>query len=125
MRTLIRCVLVLAAAGGFGATGARAQTPEVRGGNVAVIPAGGVHVYTEYFHKGEVVTVAVSGDGDTDLDLYVFGPRNPYVPLAADEDDTDDCVVRFRAPANGSYTLKVVNRGRLGNRYAIALGVDR
>jgi hypothetical protein len=75
--------------------------------------------YTRYFMAGEMVTMAVSGDGDTNLDLYVKCPCANVI--ARDDDPTDDCVVRFRAPESGTYTILVVNRGSLSNLYTIAV----
>ncbi len=80
----------------------------------------GTDTYTRYFVAGELVTVALSGDGDTDLDLYVKGPGGNVI--ARDDDATDDCLVLFRAPVSGFYTILVVNRGPLSNVYTI--GVD-
>jgi hypothetical protein len=66
------------------------------------------------------VTVAVSGDGSTNLDLYVRGPHEQIV--ARDDGPSDDCVVLFRAPETGYYTIQVANRGGWSNTYGI--GVD-
>jgi hypothetical protein len=79
----------------------------------------GTDIYTRYFVAGDVVSVAVSGDGDTDLDLYVKGSGGNVIAL--DDDPTDDCLVQFRVPVSGFYTILVVNRGLLSNSYAIAV----
>jgi hypothetical protein len=64
-----------------------------------------------------VAIVTVQGDGDTDLDLYVydeFGNR-----VAADEGPTDHCSVIWTPRWTGTFTIKVVNRGALSNRYRL------
>jgi hypothetical protein len=75
--------------------------------------------YSRYFAAGEVVTVAVRGDGDTDLDLYIKCPCGNVI--ARDDDPTDYCVVQFRAPESGTYKILVVNRGPMSNVYSIAV----
>jgi hypothetical protein len=118
MRRIIMSAVVgaLLAAGGFG-TGAVAEGSEVQR---QLVPGGTTHTYTRYFRAGERVTVAVSGDGDTDLDLYVRCPQHNTV-VARDDDALDDCVVVFRAPESGLYRIQVVNRGFVSNAYGILI----
>jgi hypothetical protein len=109
-------VLVTAAFGGL--TGAA----WAGGLNIERVKAGGTDVYTRYFLAGEVIRVGVSGNGFTDLDLYVYCPCKNKKLIARDEDETDDCLVSVRAPESGFYTIKVVNRSSLlSNVYAIAV----
>jgi hypothetical protein len=84
----------------------------------SVIRPGGVDEYKVVFRAGELASVAVIGDGDTDLDLYVYDENGNLV--VADEDGTDDCLVRWTPRWTGKYTIHVVNRGRLANGYGIA-----
>jgi hypothetical protein len=72
-------------------------------------------IYTYRFTAGELVTIAVSGDGDTDLDLVIETPGGRVI--ASDLDSTDDCRVTFRAPYSGRYRIKVKNLGGVYNRY--------
>jgi hypothetical protein len=74
--------------------------------------------FTVSFYGGETGRVAVSGDGDTDLDLYVYDALGNLI--AADEDETDDCVVSWVPRWTGSFTIKVVNRGDVYNDFVIA-----
>jgi hypothetical protein len=62
--------------------------------------------------------ILVSGDGDTDLDLYLYDPSGNLV--AADEDYGDDCRIYGRADRPGTYTVVVRNRGNVYNRFEIA-----
>jgi hypothetical protein len=65
---------------------------------------------------GYTYAVVVNGDGDTDLDLFV---NDVYGSLGIDDDRTDYCVVRFRARTTGYIDIRVVNLGRVYNRYVI------
>lgn len=67
--------------------------------------------YTDYilFRGGEVAEVVVEGDGDCDLDLYVYNPDGDLV--AKDDDNTDYCVVRWTPNYTKSYRIVVKNRG--------------
>jgi hypothetical protein len=87
--------------------------------NRTTVPPYGTDTYTRYFVAGEVVTVGVVGDGDTDLDLHVKGPWNDVI--ARDDNPTDRCLVQFRATESGFYTILVINRGSLSNVYTIAV----
>lgn len=75
-------------------------------------------VYHMTFVGREWEVLAVSGDGSTDIDLYVYDENNNLV--AKDDDNSDDCLVRFIPRWTGNFTIKVVNRGRYANRYTLA-----
>ena len=77
-------------------------------------------IYTYRFTEDEVVTIAVAGDGDTDLDLVIENMAG--VEVASDVDATDDCRVTFRAPYSGRYRIKVKNLGGVYNRYLMFVG---
>lgn len=69
------------------------------------------------FVKGYVAEVLVSGDGDTDLDLYVYDSNGNLI--VSDTDYTDDCYVSWVPRWTGRYTIRVVNRGPVYNNYVI------
>jgi len=75
------------------------------------------NTFTVKFWANERATVVVTGDGDTDLDLYVYDENGNLI--AKDEDYSDDCVVNFMPRWTGLYIIKIVNRGNVYNRYAI------
>lgn len=78
------------------------------------------HSYTYYsakFWANEIAEIVVSGDGDTDLDLYVYDENGNLI--TSDTDYTDDCYVRFCPRWTGLFRIKIVNRGGVYNRYAI------
>jgi hypothetical protein len=82
-----------------------------------VVRAYSTDVYHMAFVGREWEVLVVSGDGSTDLDLYVYDENNNLI--ASDEDDADDCVVRFIPRWTGNFTVKVVNRGKYANRYTL------
>ena len=76
-----------------------------------------VNAYQVKFWAGELAEVCVSGDGDTDLDLYVYDANGNLI--GSDTDYTDECVVRWVPAWTGTFIIKVVNRGALYNNFAI------
>lgn len=81
------------------------------------LPAGSTHTYEIQVYGRELFEIAVSGDGDTDLDLYVYGAGGKLV--AKDDDYSDDCYLKMYPNYSGYYIVKVVNRGNVYNRYMI------
>ncbi len=68
---------------------------------------------------GEQTLVAVVGDGDTDLDLYVYDENGHLI--GSDTDRTDRCLVTLRPKWTGVFRIEVCNLGYVQNRYAIAV----
>lgn len=68
------------------------------------------------FRGGQPARVVVSGDGDSDLDLYVHDENGNQV--CADEDETDDMLCSFTPKWTGRFTIRVKNRG-VANEYRI------
>lgn len=73
--------------------------------------------YTASFVANELAEILVSGDGDTDLDLYVYDSNGNLI--AKDTDYSDDCYVRWVPAWTGRYTIRIVNRGPVYNRFVI------
>lgn len=73
--------------------------------------------YQISFIANEVAEILVSGDGDTDLDLYVYDSNGNLI--VKDDDYTDDCYVRWVPAWTGRFIVKIVNRGPVYNRYAL------
>jgi len=75
--------------------------------------------YIDYvtFEGRKLAEVLISGDGDTDLDLYVYDENGNLV--GSDDDYTDDCYVSFVPRWTGTYKIKVVNRGSIYNQYLL------
>lgn len=73
--------------------------------------------YNCNFVAGRTAEIAVSGDGDTDLDLYVYDSNGNLI--ASDRDYTDDCYVRWYPRWTGRYIIKIVNNGGVANRFVM------
>lgn len=74
-------------------------------------------VYNIRFVGGRFAEVAVIGDGDTDLDLYVYDENGNLI--VSDVDYTDNCYVSWNPIWTGNFKIKIVNRGGVYNRYVL------
>lgn len=77
--------------------------------------------YTDYeikFWASELAEVVVIGDGDNDLDLYIYDQNGNLV--ASDTDYTDQCVCRWVPAWTGPFRIRIVNRGAIYSDFAIA-----
>ncbi len=111
-----RFIALMAIVGMLGITQA-AKAQDVGG---TVVRPSTTDVIKATVYGGHWAEVGVIGDGDTDLDLYVYDPAGRLVGF--DDDPTDDCFVRFFALVTGTYTIKVVNRSNfLSNAYVLAI----
>lgn len=82
---------------------------------VETVKANSADRYQISFRAGELAEILVSGDGDTDLDLYVYDSSGNLI--ARDTDYTDDCYVSWVPAWTGRFTVRIVNRGGVYNRY--------
>lgn len=73
--------------------------------------------YCIKFYAGSTAEVFVSGDGDTDLDVYVYDANGNLI--TKDDDYTDDCYVAFIPYYTTVFTIKIVNRGSVYNQYTM------
>ena len=112
MRTLFAAVLSLAIA-------APALAGSVSGPQVAStqVLAQSTDSFAATFRGGESTTVAISGDGDTDLDLYVYDENGNLV--ASDLGSSDQAVVTFTPAWTGGFRIEVKNRGYVYNEYVL------
>ena len=74
-------------------------------------------IYNITFRGGEYAYVSVIGDGDTDLDLYIYDQNGNLI--AQDIDYTDRCVCTWTPRWTGSFRIKIVNRGSVYNCYVL------
>ncbi len=81
------------------------------------VNAGGSDVYNINFRSGELAIVTVIGDGDTDLDVYVYDNNGNLID--SDTDYTDNCVCTWTPRWTGNFRIKIVNRGRVYNSYIL------
>lgn len=77
-----------------------------------------IDTYQVKFWANELAEVIVIGDGDNDLDLYIYDSNGNLI--ASDTDYTDQCVCRWVPSWTGTFTIKIVNRGAVYSNYAIA-----
>jgi hypothetical protein len=61
--------------------------------------------------------IVVDGDGDTDLDCYVYDLSGRL--LAKDDDGTDYCILDFYRRRGGDVEVRIVNLGSVWNRYVL------
>jgi hypothetical protein len=116
MKKNIGALLVIAAIalGAPPSTFAGAASPLSNGG---VVSRHDSVVYTVTFMGGEPAAVEVIGDGDTDLDVYVSDENDNLIASA--EGRGDHAVVRWQPRWTGPFTIRIVNRGSVSNRYVV------
>jgi hypothetical protein len=69
------------------------------------------------FRGGELTELAILGDGDTDLDVYIYNADGYLV--ASDTDDSDKCYLTWRPQYTSSYRIVIKNRGRFYNNFVL------
>ena len=74
--------------------------------------------YNITFRGGQNAIVIVSGDGDTDLDLFVYDENGNLID--SDTDGTDDCICTFTPRWTGKFKIKIRNHGSVYNCYTLA-----
>ena len=111
---------IAAAAAALSLFAANAHADAVGGTKVndSRVEAHATDVYHISFYAGELATVVVTGDGDTDLDLYIYDQFGNLV--ASDTDTTDVCIGQFVPTLTGSFRIELKNLGGVYNRYQIA-----
>lgn len=73
--------------------------------------------YDIAFREGELAEIYIRGDGDTDLDLYVYDSLGNIIKK--DDDYTDVCYVNWVPLWTGRYIVRIVNRGPILNNYRL------
>lgn len=73
--------------------------------------------YTIELYGGDVTQINLIGDGDTDLDLFVY---DSWGNLVAKNDDVRDfCRVRFTPNQRATYRIEVKNLGSVYNDFVL------
>ncbi len=75
--------------------------------------------YTVTLRAGEESWIAVRGDGDTDLDLYVYDEN--WNLVASDTDVTDSMLARITPRWTGRFHLEIRNLGRVYNQFQLGI----
>lgn len=70
------------------------------------------------FRGGERSSIRVDGDGDTDLDCYVYNSAGTLV--AYDNDLTDYCILDWYQSSTGNVRLEIKNLGDVYNEYILS-----
>lgn len=70
------------------------------------------------FRGGERGSIRVDGDGDTDLDCYVYDSAGTMI--AYDNDLTDYCVLDWYQSSTGTIRLEIRNLGDVYNQYILS-----
>ena len=83
----------------------------------STVDAGSSDVYRVNFTAGKLAVVTMVGDGDTDLDLYIYDPNGNLVD--SDTGNSDNCVCAWTPRVSGKYKIKIVNRGIVYNSYIL------
>ena len=74
--------------------------------------------HTVEFRGGEPAVIYVSGDGESDLDLFVYDEAGQLVASATGP--RDECVVRWQPERQGRFRIEVRNLGTASNWYWMA-----
>ena len=82
-----------------------------------VATAHATDVYREQFKGGEPAVVMISGDGDSNLDLYVYNDRGTRLCASERLDDIEVC--RWQPQGAGPFVIQIVNRGPGDNQYVM------
>lgn len=69
--------------------------------------------YEVAFHGGRTALFEVVGDGDTDLDCWVYDEYENLI--TSDTDYTDHCVLMWTPARTGAYYVKIHNLGNVWN----------
>jgi hypothetical protein len=83
-----------------------------------VCQAYGSVTYYETFRGCEIARVAIVGDGDTDLDIYVYDMQGRLVARGIGPSDVE--LVSWYPAQTQTYRIVIVNLGSVWNRYALA-----
>lgn len=75
--------------------------------------------YTEYFIGGFAAGAYLSGNGNSDLDLYIYDSNGNMICRSETYGDDEYCV--WTPSWTGSFKIVVKNRGRVYNRYFLKL----
>jgi hypothetical protein len=72
-------------------------------------------LYEFTFEGNEIVQIGVVGNGDTDLDLYVYDENDNLIET--DLDGSDLCYAEWTPSWTGKFTIKIKNLGDVYNDY--------
>jgi hypothetical protein len=123
MKTHTTHALAAAALLTLGATGLGAEAATAAGAvggpieHYARVSAHSADIYRLRFQAGELAAIDVIGDGDTDLDCFVYDASGNLIEL--DNDGTDYCVLRWMPDETETFRLEISNLGPVYNAYVL------
>jgi len=80
--------------------------------------ANSTDIFIDTFRAGEQAVVIVDGDGDTDLDTYVYDENGNLID--SDDDYTDYCILSWTPRWTGAFRIEVKNLGNIANCYTLS-----
>ena len=81
------------------------------------VSAGDIEYFTYHATAGVEASILIIGDGDTDLDLFVFDRKANSV--TEDTDNLDVCLCEWTPTYTGEYIIAVKNWGNVYNEFTI------
>jgi len=81
------------------------------------VQPGGTDVYRVVFTGGQLAEVGIAGDGDSDLDLYVYDNNDNLVCRSTGSSDREYC--RWWPRWTGPFRIEVQNLGTAANLYRV------
>jgi hypothetical protein len=108
---------ILGAVPSFGYANTNSPVEAVGYYNRYRLPAYSNHDHRIYLNRG-YAQIFISGDGDTDLDLYVYDGNGLAVKA---ESYGDDEVVNLTIYNSGYFIVRVTNRGKVYNDYSLVV----
>ena len=75
------------------------------------------------FDASDPAAIIVSGDGDGDVDLWVYDGDSGGL-IGDDCDTTSQCIVTWRPLYRGPFTVKMTNVGSIAERYVVLANWD-
>lgn len=84
-----------------------------------VLGAGDAVNYDLTLKKNEITEIGVRGDGDGDIDCWLYDENNRLV--AQDVDNTDTCYLTANPIWTGAFRLRVKNNGTISSVYELAV----
>ncbi|MBL8850774.1 MAG: hypothetical protein JNG89_13925 [Planctomycetaceae bacterium] len=90
---------------------------DINDGIDQINPNGVLTIENVIFEASKPAVVYVAGDGDGDLDLWVYDDNG--VLIGQDVDETSSCVVRWNPIYEGPFTLVIKNVGPIYERFLV------
>ncbi len=82
-----------------------------------IAPAYGTKTIVERYFGGETAVLQFIGDGDTDLDIFVYDHLGNLIVSGVGLTDRE--MVAFRPHYTSNFTIVIQNRGSIFNRFTL------